>query len=57
MFGIFEKEVLVTRVTEEAIVTNNDWDDISVENGILVKKVYDLANEDDDRPIEYINSF
>ena len=56
MLGIFEEEVLVTRVMEKAIVVNNDWGDISVESGVAVKVYDDLVNEVDERPIEYINS-
>lgn len=41
---------------EEAIVVNNDWGDISVESGVVVKVYDDLVNEVVERPIEYINS-
>ena len=57
MLGIFEKEVLITRAMEETIIANNNWDDISVESGIVVKVYDDLVREVDERPIENINSF
>ena len=42
---------------EETIIANNNWDDISVESGIVVKVYDDLVREVDERPIENINSF